>query len=571
MKFKRPIAAAVGFGLLVPLAACYPHEPDPVKTQSATQWLIGQQQSDGGFETAKFAGFETPDAIFALAETAQTQPFYDTAAARQRVASVSTTSNKTALDNVDALVDRASVPSVAASAQAAKITALVAEPLGINPTDFDPSNNSVAPVNLIARIKQYQQTDGTLAYGAQFNGVLYGAIALAQNGETVSPGLVNQIKVAQRPDGSWNYAGNLDAGTPGDVDTTSLALLALSTTGLTVQDTAVHAGAGYLAAKQDKPGSFAGDPNSTALAAVALSDLRIDVTTSQWRADEGHPIASGSTYSSPYDYLNAQQASDGHIAGPNDKFGLNTFGTSQGIQALSRQWYLDEEHQSVSYSLAFYLMTIGNNAPSDADAAVVSNALGTNPSIAAARVRAANAAVSSESGRKFAANDLFQQAFGRDADASGRAYYADLLTRVDRPSVFIGLLSSAEFTKRNGPSAGNFVDGLYEAVLARPADTAGRDYWVGRINAGVSRASVAKSFVASVEYKVGALNDVYNALLGRNATNAELFYGILSLRDGRIEATIAQVGGSAEYYGEVTAPLPGTTARAEAQARRHRR
>ncbi len=554
MKFKRPLAAAVGFGLLVPLAACYPQEPDAVKTQTASQWLIGQQQPDGGFEKAGFPGFETADAVFALAEQAQTGPYFDVDAARQRVESIATTGGKTPLDNIDALVDGATVPSVAASAQAAKIVALVVEPLGLNATDFDPSNNSPSPVDLIARIKAYQQPDGSLGYDAQFNGVLYGALALTEAGEEVPAGLIDQIKGAQRPDGSWNYVGDLDAGTVGDVDTTSLAMLALTVNGFTIQDAALLKGVQYLASQQEPAGSWSGNPNSTAVAAVALSALHVDLSVSGWRAQHGHPVASGSSYVSPYNWLNAQQAADGHIASVNDQYGLNTFGTSQAIQALSRQAFLGGEHQDVSYSLAYYLMTVGDTEPTDAEAAVVSNALGTNASIAAARVRAASAAVNSQAGRELAVNDLFQQAFGRDVDPSGRAYYADQLNRVDRPSILIGLLDSAEFRSVNGPSAGAYVDGLYNVLFNRDADTAGRNYWVGRINAGMSRAAVARVFVAGNEYRSGSVVDVYNLLLGRNPSGPELSAALNVLANGRIETVIAQVGGSAEYYADVTGP-----------------
>jgi hypothetical protein len=37
-------------------------------------------------------------------------------------------------------------------------------------------------------------------------------------------------------------------------------------------------------------------------------------------------------------WLRGQQAPDGHITSPNDSFGVNTFATSQTIQALRREW-----------------------------------------------------------------------------------------------------------------------------------------------------------------------------------------------------------------------------------------
>src|SRR5690349_5483871 len=51
----------------------------------ATTWLHTKQQSDGGFEVAGFAGFETPDAIGAIAENAQQQAAWSTTQALNAV------------------------------------------------------------------------------------------------------------------------------------------------------------------------------------------------------------------------------------------------------------------------------------------------------------------------------------------------------------------------------------------------------------------------------------------------------------------------------------------------------
>ena len=50
------------------------------------------------------------------------------------------------------------------------------------------------------------------------------------------------------------------------------------------------------------------------------------------------PGSSGQPYVSPLAWLRSQQNADGHINSPNDSFGVNTFATSQSIQALRRGW-----------------------------------------------------------------------------------------------------------------------------------------------------------------------------------------------------------------------------------------
>ena len=58
------------------------------KATTATAWLTGQQQPDGGFEVGGFAGFETPDAVLAIAENAQTKFFWNSTQARNAVKAV---------------------------------------------------------------------------------------------------------------------------------------------------------------------------------------------------------------------------------------------------------------------------------------------------------------------------------------------------------------------------------------------------------------------------------------------------------------------------------------------------
>ena len=51
----------------------------------AALWLAARQEPDGGFELAGFPGFETPDAILAIAEDAQSQSVWNKAQARSAI------------------------------------------------------------------------------------------------------------------------------------------------------------------------------------------------------------------------------------------------------------------------------------------------------------------------------------------------------------------------------------------------------------------------------------------------------------------------------------------------------
>ena len=61
---------------------------------------------------------------------------------------------------------------------------------------------------------------------------------------------------------------------------------------------------------------------------------------------------------------------------------------------------------------------------------------------------------------------------------------------------------SSEFRTRYGNlDNADFVELIYQNVLGRGADAAGRDYWVGRLNGGLSRGRVMRYFSESGEYQ----------------------------------------------------------------------
>ncbi len=107
----------------------------------------------------------------------------------------------------------------------------------------------------------------------------------------------------------------------------------------------------------------------------------------------------------------------------------------------------------------------------------------------------------------FAANEkqaavanLYHALLGRNADAGGLEFWydhADGTTTLH--TIASGFLESAEYTAKDQDDA-EFVDALYAGLFGRPADAAGADYWLDRLEDGASRADVATAFAeASVD------------------------------------------------------------------------
>lgn len=69
-----------------------------------------------------------------------------------------------------------------------------------------------------------------------------------------------------------------------------------------------------------------------------------------------------------------------------------------------------------------------------------------------------------------------------------------------------------------------YVCRVYLDMLGRPAEPAGKAYWVDRIAGGQPRYEILNSFSRTSEYRVRAVRRIYTALMGRDATPDERTY-----------------------------------------------
>jgi hypothetical protein len=94
-----------------------------------------------------------------------------------------------------------------------------------------------------------------------------------------------------------------------------------------------------------------------------------------------------------------------------------------------------------------------------------------------------------------------------------------------------------------------FVAQAYADLLVRFVEQSAMNFWVGQLNAGVSRTNVALSLNHSPEYVTGQVQSLYQHYLNRPADPAGLSNGVAFLQNGgsneRLAATLA---GSAEYF-----------------------
>lgn len=314
-------------------------------TESAVSWIVSQQEADGGFEIANFAAFETPDAILAIAEQAQTTADWSTVEARNAVQSHDANgpdAGGTPLDWVDAYLTE-NPPDAGI---AAKFIVLIAAPLGLDPTEFDAAGDG-DPVDLVAAMDAGKDPESH-SYGDGFlNYTLFALVAHPLLGREAPADTIAYLRDAQQANGGWSYDG-APSGTDVDVDTTARAVNALVANGVPTGDATVAAAMKYLADQMQATGAWqffgADDTNTTAMGLLGVASAGWRLSSSCWRSSSSS--AATGAYVNPAAWLRSQQVTTdvdgdlGRFRSPNDAFGPvpNTSATSQAVQALLRSW-----------------------------------------------------------------------------------------------------------------------------------------------------------------------------------------------------------------------------------------
>lgn len=97
---------------------------------------------------------------------------------------------------------------------------------------------------------------------------------------------------------------------------------------------------------------------------------------------------------------------------------------------------------------------------------------------------------------------LYEQILGRNADEAGKEYWSELIQsgKMSRADVIKSFLGSEEFRNRN---LGNedFIEALYQSFFGRAADKEGKEYWVNQLKSGArSRDDIINEFFNSLEW-----------------------------------------------------------------------
>ena len=340
----RPAAKLVALASLLAVlvgGALSASAVDPAVTQNAVTYLDSQQISgttpattgSGAWDSSPSFEFVTSEAVLAIGEGAQTGAAWSTSAAQTAVKNTTNADGKNPMPFLDLVAAGSLSPG-----KAAKLILLVAEPLGLDPTSFDPAGDG-SPVDLVAAVGP-GNADGSFGPPGAFNQTLFAALAKKLVDGSVPAATVTYIRSKQKPsNGGWAFDADTGSTTDADVDTTSLAIQALIAGGVGPTDPAVQNGLAFIASQQNGDGSWSAFGNvsaeSTSRAILAIVSAGYDPNSSCWR-NTVVPALAGSPYDAPDSALVGLQAGNGSIAGPGSF--SPAFSTAQSVQALERQW-----------------------------------------------------------------------------------------------------------------------------------------------------------------------------------------------------------------------------------------
>jgi hypothetical protein len=144
--------------------------------------------------------------------------------------------------------------------------------------------------------------------------------------------------------------------------------------------------------------------------------------------------------------------------------------------------------------------------------------------------------------------EYYQDYLGRQVDAAGLDFWLGVWDATNGPEVVrAGLIGSGEYAAAQGGTAEGVIRGLYNDILGRPASNADVDYWTGVI-AHTPLANVALGFLTSDEYRLGMINDWYLDFLHRSTDTSGAQFWLSKMKAGVPQHTIqAALLGSAEY------------------------
>ncbi|MEM8922567.1 MAG: DUF4214 domain-containing protein [Actinomycetota bacterium] len=144
---------------------------------------------------------------------------------------------------------------------------------------------------------------------------------------------------------------------------------------------------------------------------------------------------------------------------------------------------------------------------------------------------------------------FYQEVLGRPADPAGRAYWLDRIAG-GTPVVDIGVAfyASPEYVAASGSTAA-YVERLYRALLRRPSDPTGAAEWTRLLERGrLTPTGLVAAFYLSEEYRRNQVVRLYDDVLGRPPDPGGLAFWAQRIGETDDVIVAAELAVSDEFY-----------------------
>jgi hypothetical protein len=145
---------------------------------------------------------------------------------------------------------------------------------------------------------------------------------------------------------------------------------------------------------------------------------------------------------------------------------------------------------------------------------------------------------------------LYNGLLGRAPDAPGAAFMlSDLQANGQSARVVADIIGSSEYFNLHGADNTKWVQSIYQNLLGRPATDAEVQTVLASLSSGTSRAAVASQFTTSAAYQQNFVREQYNFYLRRSPTTTERDASVALMQGNSTDAqVVAQILSSDEYY-----------------------
>lgn len=153
---------------------------------------------------------------------------------------------------------------------------------------------------------------------------------------------------------------------------------------------------------------------------------------------------------------------------------------------------------------------------------------------------------------------LYQVVLGRTADSAGKETWMKEIRRGVRiDTIAAKFYGSAEYFARKGSTNGGYVEALYRDILGRASDPGGKANWVAQLDSKrMTRTQVAAAFYGSRESRTSRSSRLYTFVFGTTASSTQLAPWIDRIGQVGDLEVVARMAAEPAFYERMTGEKP---------------